>query len=220
LYPGFVTIGRETGLPLELYELGASAGLNLFPDRYCVTLGSREFGPKDAGVRLAPLWSGNELDGPPPVIVGRRGCDLNPLDLTNEEERARMRAYIWPDQPDRLTRIDAAIATALSDPPELDRCDAGDWVDRIFGADPVAGRARVLFHSIAFQYLPTETQTRIAGRLQDAGSHATAATPLAWLAFEFVGGMEPELTLRLWPGGETRCLATADPHVRAIRWIG
>ncbi|MEM7239940.1 MAG: DUF2332 family protein, partial [Pseudomonadota bacterium] len=107
LYPGFVTIGRETGLPLELYELGASAGLNLFPDRYCVTLGSREFGPKEAGVRLAPLWSGNELDGPPPVIVGRRGCDLNPLDLTNEEERARMRAYIWPDQPDRLTRIDA-----------------------------------------------------------------------------------------------------------------
>lgn len=220
LYPGLVTIARETGLPLSLFELGASAGLNLIPDRYRYTLGSQAFGDRTSEVHICPAWSGAEPEGPDPVITSRRGCDLNPLDLTDVEQRARMIAYIWPDQAVRLARIEAAIDRAIADPPAIDRLDAADWVEARIGADADPGTTRVLFHSIAFQYMPNATKTRIDAVMEKAGDAASADRPLAWLSFELDPAMRPELTLTLWPGGVTRKLADADPHVRSVNWIG
>lgn len=70
------------GLPLRLLEVGASAGLNLWMDRYFVQAGAAGWGPPDSPVRL----TGHFTSGQPPAtamtVVDRRGCDLNPLDPT------------------------------------------------------------------------------------------------------------------------------------------
>ena len=55
-------LAARWGLPLDLCELGASAGLNLNWDRYALHIGARRFGPEDAVVVLAPDWT-----GPPPA---------------------------------------------------------------------------------------------------------------------------------------------------------
>lgn len=219
LFPGLMVVAEETGLPLSLMEVGASAGLNLIPDRYAYRLEDNILGQPRSPVTLAPAWSGPVPDGQPPVIAARRGCDRHPLDVTDAEQRERLVAYIWPDQTGRLARAEAAIGLARVDPPTIDRADAADWVEEMIGLRPERGVARVLFHSIAFQYFPEATQRRIEATMDRAGAAATAATPLAWLAFEQFGDDGPSLTLRLWPGGGERVLARADAHVHEVTWL-
>lgn len=220
LMSGYLTVAAETGLPLALMELGASAGLNLLPDRYHCRLGTREVGPKTSGVRLAPAWTGADPPAAEIRIVSRRGIDLSPLDVTSPADRERLVAYVWPDQHERIARIEAALAIAAADPPRLDRGDAAAWLEARLAEDS-RGTARVVAHSIAFQYFPAATQGRIVDAMAAAGSAATPDAPLAWLRYEVDPEFRrPSLRLRLWPDGRDRVLALADPHARAVEWRG
>jgi hypothetical protein len=218
LMGGFLTLVREFPQPFELLELGASAGLNLLPDRYAYNLGGLFVGDPASPVRLQPQWQ-----GPPPpraeaIIASRAGVDLNPLDPRRDGER--LLAYVWPDQQERLTRLEAALAIAAGDPPPVDRGDAAEWLERRLDAPPRQGITRLVFHTVAFVYFPPETQARIVRRLEEAGDAATKEAPLAWLRFE----AEPKqdafaLRLRVWPDGEDRLLALAHPHGSIVRWL-
>lgn len=220
LYPGMCFIAEQTGLPLALYEVGASGGLNLFADRFSYQFGNARRGDADSDVVLSPDWSGA---APPAVearIVRRMGCDRNPLDITKADHRDRLLAYIWPDQPARIERIKAALEIAQRDPPVMAMMDAADWVEAEIETAPEAGVTRVLFHSIAYQYFPPEVKQRIVARMEAAGAQATSDAPLAWLAFEQHDDDGPRLTLRLWPDGGKQELAVAGAHVHAIDWKG
>jgi hypothetical protein len=197
--------------------LGASAGLNLILDRYSYNLGGFRFGATLPGPHLSPEWEGL----PPPKakvrIKRRAGVDLNPARLPDEGER--LLAYVWPDQPERLARLGAALSAAIQEPPEVDRSDAADWLEAQLTLEPEPGITRVVMHSIAFQYFDADTQQRVTGRIEAAGEQASTMAPLAWLRYE----QEPEtklpsLRLRTWPGGE-ELLASAHPHGRWVRWL-
>ncbi len=220
LYPGMCFIAQATGLPLALYEVGASGGLNLFADRFAYQLGAAQLGDAQSGVILTPEWSGAPAPLAEPVIVRRKGCDRSPLDVSNPAHRERLRAYIWPDQPLRVERINAALEIAKATPPGMAAMDAADWVEAEIDEAPEMGVVRVLFHSIAYQYFPEDVKTRINARMEAAGRLATDAAPLAWLAFEQVSDAGPRLTLRLWPGGKEQVLAKAGAHVHKVKWKG
>lgn len=218
LYAGLSHVAASLGLPFVLWELGASAGLNLFPERFGYRFGEAAHGQADAPVQLSPAWEGSVPASAAVQVVERRGVDLNPLDVSDPQQRSRLLSYVWPDQPERLQRAEAAVAIALEEPPRLDRGDAADWVDARMAAPAQAGVCRVLWHSIAFQYFPSDSQRRIVAAVERAGAAASAAAPLAWLAFEQAGD-GPALTLRQWPGdGAPVTLARADAHVRRVRW--
>ena len=73
LLPGLLAVARETRLPLDIAEIGASAGLNLNLDRFSIRYGDTALGPADSPVRLAP-----EVRAMPPLdgglaIASRRG---------------------------------------------------------------------------------------------------------------------------------------------------
>ncbi len=221
LMAGLMVIAAESGLPVALLELGSSGGLNLVLDRYGYRFGSLEYGPEVPGLVLAPDWRG----APPPIaaikVVSRRGVDLNPLDVTDPADRERMIAYLWPDQPERVARAEAAIETAADDPPPIDRADAAQWVEEMITPVADVGTARVVMHSIALQYFPEDSRRRIADRMAEAGAEATSDAPLYWLRFEVdpEHGDRPTLRLTSWPGGD-RLLAKADPHCHWIEWLG
>ena len=228
IFPGLLTIAQETGLPLALFEVGASGGLNLIPDRYAYRLGDAMLGAVGSPLVLSPEWSGSAPLPVPqrPEISSRRGCDRNPLDVTDPSHRERLIAYIWADQPQRLARVKEAITLAQENPPQIEQADAADWVEENISLAPQTGVTRVLFHSIAFQYFSPSAQQRIEEHIKRAGARATADAPLAWLAFEQAQGQGPCLTLRLWGGassgtGETRILAKANnAHCQKIEWLG
>lgn len=218
LIGGLLTIARRTELPLDLYEIGSSAGLNLRADCYGYRLGEAAWGPRDAGLQLSPSWKGP----PPPIeaalaIRSRRACDANPIDLESTGARERLIAYVWADQMDRIARIEAAIAVARSVPCRIDRVEAADWVEQNVELAPVAGGTRVLFHSVVWSYLPEESKKRISAHLSRAGAAARTDAPLAWLRFELAE--PPELRLTLWPSGEETLLAHAHPHGTWVHWL-
>jgi hypothetical protein len=221
LLPGLLLVARETGLPLALSEIGASAGLNLNLDRFHYAYGEAQWGDPASPVRLSPEIPGKAppLDGALQVIA-RAGCDRMPVDISEPVQRLRLTSYLWPDQPYRIKRLKAAIAVAEANSFRLVRQDAADYVEREL-ADRPMDAAFVLFHSIMWQYLPKATKIKINAALEAAGRRATKAAPLAHLRMEPIVGESGHalLDLRLWPGGETRRLAKVDFHGRWIEWL-
>ena len=214
---GFIEIARRTGLPLALFEVGCSAGLNLRWDRYAFDTGFTVAGDPASALRFAGVWEGDPPDLSLPVnVVERRGCDISPIDPSSPEGARRLESFIWPDQDERLARLRAAVKIARETPVEIARADAGAWVtDQL--AHPRPGVATVVYHSIVLQYVPRESRNQMRDALVAAGEHATADAPIAWLRMEPAGEMA-DLRLRLWPGGDDEVLAEVGYHGRPIRW--
>ena len=208
---GFLTVSAETDLPLRLLEVGTSAGLNLRWDRYRYEADGFSWGPSGSAVTLE-----FELDGdPPPVpssveIRERRGCDAAPLDPSTPDGRLTLLTYIWPDQPERIARMQAALEIAAEVPVSVDRKPAAAWTRRLL-AEPAPGQATVLYHSIVSQYLGEEERASLFDGIREAGARATADAPLAWLRMEPADNLA-DVHLTLWPGGEGRRLARAGYH--------
>lgn len=220
---GFLTIAAETGLPLRLLEVGCSAGLNLRWDLFHYASDPWMWGNPASGVRFAPTFAG---DGHPPQaaveVVGRHGCDPNLLDPLQSEGALTLRSYLWPDQPERRARLDAAIEIAKSTPVETERADAIEWLPRQLGT-ACRGVATVIFHSVVLQYMGRERVAAIDAAIRSAGARADEAAPLAWLSFEpdrHEGTWRYALKLTLWPDGQQRTLAEASPHGPPVRWLG
>ncbi len=219
LLPGFLTIAALTGKPLVLWEVGASAGLNLQWDRYSYSLGDFSWG-NASPVDLAPRW-----EGPPPPkaaieITERAGCDLNPLDPASQDDRLRLFSYIWADQQDRLDRTAAALAMATESGLKVEKSDAIDWLRKRL-ATPRPGLTQVIYHTIAWQYLPSALKAEGEALIAEAGSRAALDAPLARLQLEADGKPEgAAILLTLWPTGETREIGRADFHGRWVKWVG
>jgi len=214
---GFFTIAALTALPLAILEIGASAGLNLHWDSFGYKLGDLAIREADGRPWLAPAWEGPEPVTAEVIISERAGCDRAPIDVGSDDDVLRLRAYVWPDQPDRLTRLDQAIATARASPISIERADAADWVSSRLSARQKSV-VTVLFHSIVWQYIAADGQQRLERTIEHAGRAATSDAPFAWLRMEPETSDAAALHLTLWPGGETLHLAEVDYHGRWVRW--
>ncbi|KPF72667.1 hypothetical protein IP69_01940 [Bosea sp. AAP35] len=220
LLGGALLIARDTGLPLDLLEIGASAGLNLGFDGYRYELGNSRWGQPTASVTIRSDWRGSLPPMEAPLTVAsRRACDLNPLDPGNPTDRERVMSYIWPDQSDRITTTGSAFDAAAAQPWRVEQADAAEWVEARLALPQRDGMARVLLHTIMWQYLPAATQQRIAQAMARAGEAATRTRPLAWLRMEsdHQSG-SAAVTLTTWPEGGEREIARADFHGRWVEW--
>lgn len=219
LLPGFLTIAALTSKPLILSEVGASAGLNLQWDRYSYHLGDFSWG-KASAVELTPRWEGPLPPQAAIEITERAGCDLNPLAPSSEDDRLRLFSYIWADQQDRLDRTAAALEMATESGLKVEKADAIDWLrKRLTMSRP--GMAHVIYHTIAWQYLPPALKAEGEAMIAEVGARATEDAPLARLQFEADGKPEgAALLLTLWPTGETREIGRADFHGRWVKWVG
>ncbi|MDP5360668.1 MAG: DUF2332 family protein [Paracoccaceae bacterium] len=204
------------GLPMRTSELGASGGLNLQWDAYGLQLQDARFGPSEAALVLHPEWAGPLPPTTQPDVVSRAGVDLNPLDPANADHALRLQAYLWPDQPERLSLTQAAIKAAKT---LVAQGDAVDWLKTRL--DHQNGQLHLIYSTVAWQYFPDDKKAEGAAMIASAGARATAATPLAWFGMENDGGEHgAALTLRLWPGDLTLDLGRADFHGRWIEWTG
>ncbi|GAA0763388.1 hypothetical protein FHS52_002512 [Erythromicrobium ramosum] len=224
---GLLWLAQRVRAPrFDLFELGASAGVNTMIDRYFFRLGDTEVGPSDSPMRIIPEWRGASPPAPPAAfgIASVKGCDIAPINLADPEPALRLKAYVWPDAGERMARIDAAIALAGVQPPDLVAADAGDFAAAMLARPAQAGRARVMFHSIMWQYMPAATQALITAAFEAAGAEATPETPLGWIALETdPATFRHELRVRLWDSdahqGEEHLLSQAHPHGAWVEWL-
>ena len=185
-------VARETGLPLRLFELGSSAGLNLRLDQFRYEQGDAVFGPPSSAVRFTDFVA-NDPSPPMPLadgfeVVERAGCDLHPLDPTTDEDRLTLLSCIFPDERERFDLLDRAIGIAHRTPAKVERADLAEWVaERL--ATPAPGVATVLFHTIVWPYLPDAVRDRAEATIAAAGERATPEAPVALRRVRVRGGL-------------------------------
>jgi hypothetical protein len=206
---------------VTLVEVGASAGLCLYPDRYSYTYDGRPMGPRSA-VHLTTTTSGQ---GPEPdrlpEVVARIGVDLHALDPGDADDRAWLRALVWPGPAaaDRLARLDAAAEIAAADPP---RVLEGDLLERLPDALDLAppGSTVVVFHTAVLMYPPL--------RQREAFVRVVRSLPVRWIAQEPVTVL-PEIDAALSDVRDAagrfvlsfdgRPVALTAPHGGRIDWL-
>jgi len=223
LLPGFLKLAARFGQPLHLLELGASAGLNQNWDRfnYATTTWQK---PGQRDVTITTDWRApvpDHLDADI-VVESRAACDLNPVNLTDPAQVLRLKSYTWPDQTERLNRLDAAIRLAQDSGTKVEQADALSWLRARLADRPKTG-VTVIFHSVFLIYPPREVIAEIMALIRSAGALATPAAPLAWLSYEseaLFGGdrTSPRMRARLetWPGGTVETYAESDGHVTYV----
>lgn len=222
LLAGFLAFAGQWRGPIDMLEIGASAGLNLNWDQFRYETQSWSWGGE------SPVVIDTDWQGPPPAtqhtlnIRSRAACDLNPLDIRDEAERLRLKSYIWPDQPDRLARFDGAVALALANDVRVERASADVWLREKL-ASRVGDAATLIYHSVFLQYPPREVREAIVTTIHEAGARASAEAPLAWVRLEpeavtdgVRNGLRFVIDLHTWPGGERRVLGYTDGHARAV----
>jgi len=144
-------VADVAGEPLNLIEIGCSAGVLLTFDRYAYEMREGErVGPVDA-----PFLLKGELEGGPklriPRIGKRIGMDLNIIDPSIEEDRRWMLATCFPELLGQQKRLaDAMDIVAASDIAWLE----GDALALIGEALAMAPDPVCVFHSACLFYWP------------------------------------------------------------------
>jgi hypothetical protein len=220
LIGGLLLLNRGSGLPIRLFEIGSSAGLNMRADHYQYRFDGGRWGPTDSPVTIDDAWRGGLPPDGPLRIVERSGYDIAPIDVTGAEGEVTALSYVWPDQDARLRRLRGAIAVARDVPARLERRTAAEAVA---GLTLAAGALTVLWHSITWQYLPDEERAAVRDGIEALGGQADARSPFAHLTLEPArdGPGSPIRFLvraRSWPGGECAVLAECHPHGPPVNW--
>ncbi|MFC6017177.1 DUF2332 domain-containing protein [Plantactinospora solaniradicis] len=202
--------------PLALIEVGASAGLCLYPDRYAYRYGEVSVGSGEPVLECEA--TGVAPPAGVPEVVWRAGLDLNPLDVTDPADVAWLEALIWPEHAHRRARLRAAAAVAAADPPLLVRGDLVDDLPALAARAP-AGATLVVFHTSVLYQVPAPRREAfielvrglpghwIANEAPDVVSHAALPEPPGDALYNV-------LTLDGTP------LAWTRSHGQAMTWFG
>lgn len=223
LTPAFARLAERE--QLALIEVGASAGLCLYPDRYSYTWAT------DAGRVTA--GEGPRLDcavtGPFPARVAvprvawRAGIDLNPLSVTDDDAMAWLANLVWPEQDERRERLRAAVEVARSDPPSLIRGDLLTALPDLVGEAPDAARV-VVFHSAVIAYLEADDRARF----QEMMTGLVAEGRCHWVSNEganvlpdvaATGPQVPDDLASFILGVDGRAVAWTHGHGQSMTWL-
>ena len=221
LYGGLLQLVDAVPLPVRLFEIGASAGLNLRADHFRYVADGTSYGPADSPVVFESAWSGRSLKPAPLRIAERVGCDIAPVNPLTEEGARTLTSYVWADMAARLERLQGALAIARQVPADVRPEDAVSFVR---GLELSPGHVTVLWHSIMWQYLSREDRAAVDDRLAELGESASASAPLARLRLEPLprtpgASYEFLVELQTWPGGVRRILGRAEPHGQGLSWF-
>ncbi len=208
--------------PLALLEVGASAGLCLYPDRYSYRWNDERLDPSD-GVSAVTLECA--VTGPFPVptrmpeIVWRGGDDLVPLDVTDPGDALWLELLVPPEQQARRERLRASIEIAAADPPHLEAGDARAGLASLAAQAP-PGATLVVITSGVLVYLPAAERALFADAVRDLGCR--------WVSLEGRSALaraDAALPREVGAGGrfvlalDEHPLAFSGPHGQNLAWF-
>lgn len=220
LIGGLLMLTHRFRLPIRLFEIGSSAGLNLRADHYRYRFPGGHWGPADSPVRIDDAWRGRTPPGSAVRIVERAGYDIAPVDATGTDGELTLLSYVWPDMTLRLNRLRAAIEVARRVPASLTRRPAADAVADL---DVAEGALTVLWHSVTWQYIDHGERGAVRAGIDALAARAGPDRPFAHLLLEpqrRTPGAPHTFVVRVhsWPGDEDRILGECSPHGPPVTW--
>lgn len=229
LTPAFEVLAG--GRPLALIEVGASAGLCLYPDRWdyewrtaagvASTTSTRE--KSDRPLLTCEVSGPAPLPSASPVVAWRSGVDLNPLDVTDPDATDWLTILVWPEHEDRRRLLGSAIEVAREEPLRLVR---GDLLDELPGLVDIASPhgTVVVFHSAVIAYLEEADRARFESMMTDL----VAAGRCHWVSNEgkrvlpnvtATGPEIPEGYATFVLGIDGHAVAWTHGHGRSMTWL-
>lgn len=202
--------------PLALLEVGASAGLCLYPDRYSYRYGDQVVGAGEPVLECA--LAGVRAPSSVPEVVWRAGLDINPLDVADPADVAWLEALIWPEHEHRRARLRSAAAVAAADPPLLVEGDLVDDLPALAARAP-AGATLVVLHSSVLYHVPAPRRAEFVELVRGLPGHwisveAPEVVPFGDLPAPPDGAHHNVLAL------DGRPLAWTRGHGQAMAWFG
>ncbi|MEV4832021.1 DUF2332 domain-containing protein [Micromonospora sp. NPDC049257] len=202
--------------PLALLEVGASAGMCLYPDRYAYRYGDRLLGTGTPTLDCA--ITGTTPPTRLPEVVWRAGLDLNPLDVTDPDDIAWLDALIWPENGHRRERLRAAAAVVAADPPLLVRGDLVDDLPEVAALAP-SDATLVVFHSSVLYLVPPPRRAAFVEVVSGLSGHWIANEDPAVLPYPGLPGQQDD-TLHNVLALDGTPLAWTRGHGQALTWFG
>lgn len=234
LTPVFEHLARPHGGRLALVEVGASAGLCLYPDRYDYAWRASgglvlRWSPagQDRDFRRTVLRA--DVDGPieapagPLTVSWRSGLDVHPLDVRDDEAMRWLATLVWPEQPDRRTRLELAVQVAREDPPVL---RTGDLRADVPALVREAGRRGpvVVFHTAVLAYVDPGDRERFHDQMlqlvADGACHwVSNEAPNVLPRVSASGPPMPEGRHDFVLGVDGRAVAWTHGHGASMTWL-
>lgn len=229
LLPAFAQVAAQEGdRPVALLEVGASAGLCLYPDRWSYRWRT------PTGDVVLPGSTRHELtcevSGPAPlpdrapVVAWRGGIDLHPLDAADPDAMAWLETLIWPEHDDRRATLRAAVEIARREPATIVAGDLLAEVERRVEAAAVHGPV-VVFHTAVIAYLSDADRERFEVLM----TRLVAEGACHWVSNEGATVL-PRIAATAPPPRSETCAfvvgidgvarAHAHGHGRRLEWIG
>lgn len=206
--------------PLALLEVGAAAGLTLLVDCYSYDYDGHQVVGTDPGAPVLSCRTSGPVPMPThvPDVPWRAGLDLNPLDVDDVADMEWLSCLVWPDQPERESRLSAAVATAQRHRPLVRRGDLLDDLVEVAAQAP-GDATLVIYHSAVLAYISEERRREFAEAVGGLGA--------VWLSNEGPGvvpgapvppeGLESRGFALVQDG--KKLLACADGHGAWLEWL-
>ncbi|MCR9220040.1 MAG: DUF2332 domain-containing protein [Alphaproteobacteria bacterium] len=204
--------------PVGLIEVGASAGLCLYPDLYSYAFSSPGEAADPGAADVVCTLTGRTRPGPVPEIAHRVGVDLNPLDARTPADRAWLETLIWPEQTHRLARLRRCIERVADQPPAVIRGDAAYLTAALIREAP-KGLPLVVANAAALVYMPDAARRAVATAIRESGA--------LWLSQEAPGvaasappdAPAPADGLFFVAAQNGVAKAWANPHGDSLHWL-
>jgi hypothetical protein len=206
--------------PLALIEVGASAGLTLLPDRYSYDYDGRGVRGIDPAAPVLPCQLRGSVPAPlpeqVPEVIWRAGLDLNPLDVTSDDDVHWLECLIWPGETGRQERLRAAVEAARREPPPVYRGDLLTDLPELVSQAP-RDVTVVVYHSSVLGYVRRADRAEFAKTVGDLD--------VVWLANEG-SGLLPGIAMQTGDAHAcivvkdgTEPIAVADSHGTWLEWL-
>ncbi|KAF2413140.1 hypothetical protein B1729_11320 [Microbacterium sp. B35-04] len=209
--------------PIALLEVGASAGLCLYPDRYSYRYhgggGVTALDPADGP---STVMLDCDVTGDPslemPQVVWRAGIDLDPLDAADAGDRRFLTSLVWPGEVGRAARIGAALDIVAADPPLLLAGDASDpEVLRTAAALAPAGATLVVTTPGVLPHIPRAGRERLIDAVRKLDAVWITIDPPG-LHERWNGAVDPGTWGGFVLGRDGEPLAAVDPLGGFVHW--
>lgn len=219
LLPAINEVSKKIESEIALIDMGTSSGLNLLIDQYYYEYSNgTKVGKSDSLLKITCIAQNKNLKiNSIPKIGKRIGIDLNPIDLNTLDEVLWTLSLVWPDQIERINRLQLAIQILKQQPVELHKGDGVVLLSKLTKDIP-KNMAICVMHSFVLNQFSDEARSSFEKQLCELSSQRDIwRISLEWLDTE-----QPQLCLDHYSSGnltERNILAICHQHGEWLDWL-